>query len=71
MNKILREIVLNRSEVHPTGTCVCCGEEVTAIDIATQAIQQSGAGMYSCQRCLPIDLSWYEKVNQDGSITLK
>lgn len=57
--RIQQEIQINESEHFPTGTCVCCGTEMTPVDIATQALRQPSAGKYSCQTCLPIGIDWY------------
>lgn len=37
--------------------CVSCGSVQSPIDIATQAVQDPGAGMHYCQVCKPISVS--------------
>lgn len=46
---IVREL---DTDTVPPRECVSCGKEQSAIDIATQDVQDEGAGIHCCQTCL-------------------
>lgn len=64
---ILLEISVN-SFVNNTPQCVLCDSEMRIMDIATQSVQEEGAGMYSCQTCLPVEIEWWSEVTETGKI---
>lgn len=43
-------------DIIPPRECVSCGKEQSPIDIATQAVQEPGAGMHTCQTCLAVSV---------------
>lgn len=47
---------LREDDFVPPRECVSCGKEQSPIDIATQAVQEPGAGMHSCQTCLTLSI---------------
>lgn len=65
---IIREIHSEQSIVPPR-ECVSCGKEQSPIDIATQAVQEPGAGMHSCQTCLPLSIEDVAPEWFDGQTT--
>ena len=49
---IQRELDINFDNITPRGRCVSCSNEMTAIDLVTQAVQNPSSGTYCCQICM-------------------